>query len=167
MIDTRDANRSRSLPPFLTPHRRLPLVGCLLLGAAGLFGAVKLEARAVGADSAPPPPTATKSRAAGPKERSSATKEHGAPEPPESEVDLPTVVTVPDFKGKRLSVAMRQARKLGLVLVATGSQGGRIPPELAADYRVRRQETPANTTVEPGTAVEVRVRESVDVAQGY
>ena len=84
MIDTRDANRSRSLPPFLTPHRRLPLVGCLLLGAAGLFGAVKLEARAVGADSAPPPPTATKSWAAGPKELSSATKEHGAPEPPES-----------------------------------------------------------------------------------
>jgi hypothetical protein len=167
MIDTRNANRSRSLPPSPAPRRRLPLIGCLLLGTAGLFGAVKLETRAAGAESAPPPPTATKSRAASPKERTSATKEHGVPELPETAVPIPSVVTVPDFKGKRLSVAMRQARKLGLVLTATGSDGSRIPSELAADYRIRRQETPANAPVEPGTTIEVRVRESVDVAQGY
>jgi len=76
-------------------------------------------------------------------------------------------VTLPDWKGKRLSVARREARKLGLNVTAVDESGEAVPAELASEYRVRRQLTKAGSDVEPGTGVEVRVREIADTAMGY
>ena len=76
-------------------------------------------------------------------------------------------LTVPDWKGKRLSVARREARKLGLNVSAVDESGQAIAADEASSYRVRRMLTKAGTTVEPGGEVEVRVREIVDTATGY
>ena len=76
-------------------------------------------------------------------------------------------LTVPDWKGKRLSVARREARKLGLDVTAVDESGEAVAADEASSYRVRRMLTKAGTTVEPGGEVEVRVREIVDTAMGY
>ena len=76
-------------------------------------------------------------------------------------------LTVPDWKGKRLSVARREARKLGLNVTAVDESGEAVAADEASSYRVRRMLTRAGTTVEPGGEVEVRVREIVDTAMGY
>jgi hypothetical protein len=76
------------------------------------------------------------------------------------------LLTVPDFKGKRLSVAMRDARKLGLK-VRGEADGERIFADEASGYRVRRQATAAGTEVPPGTVIDVAVREVVVAGSGY
>jgi hypothetical protein len=76
-------------------------------------------------------------------------------------------LVVPDWKGKRLSVARREGRKLGLLVTARDDAGEPVPPDQASGYRVRRQLTSAGTPVEPGAAVELRVREIVDTVSGY
>jgi hypothetical protein len=76
-------------------------------------------------------------------------------------------VTLPEWKGKRLSVVRREARKLGLNVTAVTGGGDSVPSDEASGYRVRKQLTVAGTEVEPGTNVEVRVREIVDTAEGY
>jgi beta-lactam-binding protein with PASTA domain len=81
--------------------------------------------------------------------------------------DRDSTVTVPDWKGKRLSVARREARRLGLTVTALDGGGAPVPPEEASEYRVRKQSTTAGTEVEPGTDVELRVRMIVDTAMGY
>jgi hypothetical protein len=100
---------------------------------------------AVTAAPAPPPPPASQSPT--------------APAPSRT-------VAAPDLVGKRLSVARRAARKLGLVVIAHDGDGLRVDGEQGAYYRVRRQSTPAGARVEPGAAVEVRVRE-IEPPSGY
>ena len=76
-------------------------------------------------------------------------------------------LTVPDWKGKRLSVARREARKLGLNVTAVDDSGDAVVADEASSYRVRRMLTKAGTTVERGGQVDVFVREIVDTATGY
>jgi hypothetical protein len=80
---------------------------------------------------------------------------------------LDSTLTVPDWKGKRLSVARREARKLGLNVTAVDETGEAVAADMAGIYRVRRQLTRAGTAVEPGADVEVRVREIAPTAEGY
>jgi hypothetical protein len=80
---------------------------------------------------------------------------------------LDSTLTVPDWKGKRLSVARREARKLGFNVIATDENGEAVPADVASSYRVRRQLTAAGTAVEPGAEVQLRVREIVDSVAGY
>ena len=82
-----------------------------------------------------------------------------APAPAAASAAPSRAVAAPDLVGKRLSVARRVARKLGLAIVAHDGDGLRIEGDQFPDYRVRRQSTPAGTSVEPGATVEVRVRE--------
>jgi hypothetical protein len=81
--------------------------------------------------------------------------------------DTRGAVTLPDWKGKRLSVARREARKLGLNVTAVDDSGDAVPAAEASSYRVRRMLTKAGTAVEPGADVELRVREIFDAAGGY
>ena len=76
-------------------------------------------------------------------------------------------LTVPDWKGKRLSVARREARRLGLNVTAVDESGEAVAADEASSYRVRRMLTKAGTAVEPGADVAVFVREIVDAATGY
>ena len=76
-------------------------------------------------------------------------------------------MAVPDWKGKRLSVVQREARKLGLTVTALDGTGDAVPSDEASDYRVRKQLTSAGTAVEPGTDVQLRVRMNVNAATGY
>jgi hypothetical protein len=85
---------------------------------------------------------------------------------PAGVVDAAALLTVPDFKGKRLSVAMRDARKLGLVV--SGTEGGeRVRADEASGYRVRRMLTKPGSEVAPGTVIKVAVREIVSLGEGY
>ena len=77
-----------------------------------------------------------------------------------------SAIAAPDLVGKRLSIARRTARKLGLVVVAHDDEGLRIDAAEAPYYRVRRQSTPAGASVEPGATVEVRVR-GIEPPSGY
>jgi hypothetical protein len=81
--------------------------------------------------------------------------------------DADSTLTVPDWKGKRLSVVRREARKLGFVVTATNENGDVVPGEVASIYRVRRQLTAAGTPIEPGAEVQLRVREIPDSVGGY
>ena len=86
--------------------------------------------------------------------------------PAAAAVEAATLLTVPDFKGTRLSVAMREARKLGLAVA--GTEGGeRIRADEASGYRVRRMLTKPGTEVEPGTVIKVAVREVASFGEGY
>ena len=88
------------------------------------------------------------------------------PAPAAAAVEAATLLTVPDFKGKRLSVAMREARKLGLAVAGT-EDGERIRADEASGYRVRRMLTKPGTEVEPGTVIKVAVREIASLGEGY
>jgi hypothetical protein len=77
------------------------------------------------------------------------------------------MVTVPDWKGKRLSVVRREARKLGLNVTGTTGGGDAVRAEDAPDYRVRKQLVEAGSEVAPGTDIPVRVRMTVEAAEGY
>ena len=124
---------------------------CLAVSAAALAVVINLDASAANPRAPSLPETAQ------PK-----------PAPvPDVRADAPRTVTVPDWKGKRLSVARREARKLGLDVTAVDETGEAVPADLASSYRVRRQLTKAGTPVEPGTDVEVRVRQVADTAMGY
>jgi len=78
----------------------------------------------------------------------------------------PATLTVPSFRGKRLSQARREAEKLGLVVSARDDEGERVPSNMARYYRVRRQLTKAGTPVEAGAAIDLRVEED-DAVMGY
>jgi hypothetical protein len=81
--------------------------------------------------------------------------------------DRDSTLTVPDWKGKRLSVARREARKLGLNVTAVDETGEAVPAAMAGIYRVRRQLTSAGTAIDRGADVELRVREIARTAEGY
>jgi hypothetical protein len=155
-------------------------VTCTLLGAAALVAAIYVESAPARADAgeeraiAPtiitPVPSKSPSSSSSSPSSPSTTSSHptlaatispalGAPSRPS--------LTVPDFKGKRLSAARREGRELGLTVAARDEGGDRVPAALARYYRVRRQLTEAGTPVEPGAAIEVRVREIGDAVSGY
>jgi hypothetical protein len=172
------------------------LRNCIIVavGAAALVTVVKLEvtpARAgVVIDDDPlgaaPPPSTPPSTASGRKKGTPAPAPTPPKDPPKvaaptlallatpgaaagapaGVVEAAALLTVPDFKGKRLSVAMRDARKLGLVVSGT-DDGERIRADEASGYRVRRMLTKPGTEVEPGTVIKVAVREVVSMGQGY
>jgi len=77
------------------------------------------------------------------------------------------MVTLPDWKGKRLSVVRREARKLGLNVSAVDGSGSDIQADEASAYRVRKQLIDAGSQVEPGSDVPLRVRMTVEAADGY
>jgi hypothetical protein len=76
-------------------------------------------------------------------------------------------VVLPDFTGKRLSLARREAKKLGLKLIARDAYGERIPADMGPYYRVHKQLSAQGTELAPGSSVEVRVRPSGGWAEGY
>src|SRR4051794_31670196 len=146
---------------------------CLTLSTAAFIVITKMDARA-GRRRAPAPETTA------PKDDTAKT---AAPKPPAPKtppakltavsmkmpatIALPTptridsdgALTMPDWKGKRLSVARREARKLGFTVAAVDGDDAPVPADVAGMYRIRRQLTKAGTPVEPGATVEVRVRE--------
>ena len=162
---------------------------CLAVSAAAIIAATRMDASAAGRRSssadtteAKPAPAPSTRKSAPPKPApapapkltvaSLATKSSFA-EPPASTATARAgtadvaLVTVPDWKGKRLSVARREARKLGLNVEATNGIGDTVPADEASSYRVRRQLVEAGREVEPGSDVPVRVRMIVETAEGY
>jgi hypothetical protein len=79
----------------------------------------------------------------------------------------PAALSMPDFTGKRLSTARKEAKALGLKLVARDAYGDRIEPDFAAFYRVRKQLTQVGAHVKPGDIVHVRVRDIPLPASDY
>jgi hypothetical protein len=158
---------------------------CLAVSAAALIAATKLDAFAAkpeGSDAEAAPPGTTRPH--------TSTRPRPAPKPPApptpkltvasaampatiapaaaTVTDRPAALVVPDWKGKRLSVARREARKLGFNVKAVDESGEPVAASEASAYRVRRQLTPAGTEVQPGDDVEVRVREIfLGAAEGY
>ena len=160
---------------------------CLAVSAAALIATTKLDAFAAKPDGAEPqgaPPENTRPH--------TSTRPRPAPKPPApptpkltvasatmpattaaaaatvTVTDRPATLIVPDWKGKRLSVARREARKLGFNVKAVDDSGERVAASEASAYRVRRQLTQAGTEVQPGADVEVRVREIfLGAAEGY
>jgi hypothetical protein len=151
---------------------------CMALGAGALIGAVTFEgapraaarrddqASAGDAERKPRPPAPAPAPAPKPKAGTMPATTAAAAASPEVPMAARPSLSVPNFKGKLLSVARREGRKLGLVVNARDDEGQRVPVEEAPNYRVKRQLTEAGTSVEPGTAVELRVRE-IEAPSGY
>jgi hypothetical protein len=162
---------------------------CLAVSAAAFIVITKMDASAARRrSSAPEEDTATQAAPSAPAKSTEAPKKPKAP-PPKlelSSLELPAstapaaaattattrtgldgTLTVPDWKGKRLSVARREARKLGFTVAAVDEDGEAVPADVASSYRVRRQLTAAGSPIEPGAEVQLRVREIVDSAAGY
>lgn len=76
-------------------------------------------------------------------------------------------LAMPDLKGKRLSTAIKDAKKMGLKIVARDEYGTRISAYEAANYRVRKQVIEAGTEFEPGATLKVTAREIYESAGGY
>jgi cytoskeletal protein RodZ len=160
---------------------------CLAVSAAALIAVTKLDAFAGSRRRTSGPETSAPESAAPPK----STAPKPAPKPPApapttpkltaASVAMPATTAaaaatgpgrapgliVPDWKGKRLSVVRREARKLGFNVKAVDESGETIPAAEASSYRVRRQLTKAGTEVALGADVEVRAREVFDAAEGY
>lgn len=79
----------------------------------------------------------------------------------------PPELAMPDLKGKRLSTAIKDAKKLGLKIVARDEYGTRISAYEAANYRVRKQMIEAGTEFDPGATLKVTAREIYESAGGY
>jgi len=157
---------------------------CLAVSAAALIAVTKMDATA-GDRRSRSNPESTAPKPAPSKPAPSAPAPTPAPSAPKlvvASLALPPApvpsapartLTVPNWKGKRLSVALRDARKLGITVTALDDRGDVVttgdvlPAQPASDFRVRRMLTSAGTAVEPGADVQVRVREIVDTAAGY
>ena len=158
----------------MSKNNRLVTVGFLAVSTLALAGVTYLEAvPARAADGAEPPAAPTSPTAVASIVTPSASAERAPRTPPGIAVadgtsPRPTTapLSLPDFKGQRLSRARREGRRLGLVVVARDDEGQRVPAEMAPYYRVRRQLTPAGATVDPGATVEVQVREA-ETPEGY
>lgn len=153
---------------------------CLAVSAAAFIAVTKLDANAARsrtgsvpetseAKPAPTKPAPTKPAPAppAPKLTTASLVLPTKAAPSMSKTDADATLTVPDWKGKRLSVVRREARKLGVHVAAVDDAGEPVAPEMASEYRVRRMLTAAGTAIEPGADVQVRVREIVDTAAGY
>jgi hypothetical protein len=159
----------------------------LTLSAAAIIVITRVDATAAKPKTAAPeteaaepktPPSTRKSAAPKPTPKSepkltTASLEKSAPMPAtiapgaDAAKSAATLVMVPDWKGKRLSVVRREARKLGLNVKATDGIGDTIPADEASSYRVRKQLVEAGSEVEPGSDVPVRVRMVAEMAEGY
>ena len=162
---------------------------CLAVSAAALIATTKLDALA-----AKPSGSEPEAAAPGTTRPHTSTRPRPAPKPPAptppkltvasaampattagaaatgtgTGTDRPAALVVPDWKGKRLSVARREARKLGFSVKAVDESGEPVSASEASAYRVRRQLTQAGTEVQPGADVEVRVRQIfLGAAEGY
>jgi hypothetical protein len=148
---------------------------CLAVSATAFIAVTKMDARAAKPRSpsvpetteakpapskAAPPAPAPKLTVASVKATPATTASTQAPATTKP-ADAAALPTLPNWKGKRLSVARREARKLGVDVTAVDESGDPVPPELASSYRVRRQ------LAQVGSAVQVVVREIVDAAAGY
>jgi hypothetical protein len=158
-------------PPCPPRLRRLALLGGgLCLSALAVAALLFVERELARAELALLPDFAHEAVRAPPPlpALAASTEEAPAPatEPGRAEPAQAAPLLVPDFTGKRLSVARREARALGLKLVARDAYGERISADVAAYYRVRKQLTAAGTPLSPGDVVQVRVRDAA-VAMGY
>jgi hypothetical protein len=135
---------------------------CLALSATAFIVITKMDATAAKPRS-PSEPEASEPQPAAPKPLpapapaaapvppvASSTHDDGAASPP-----------LPSWKGKRLSLARREARNLGLKVTAVDESGETVPAIMGGVYRVRRQQA------QPGAAIQFVVREIVDTAAGY
>src|SRR3954466_9501445 len=141
----------------------LRTTACLALSAAAFIVITKMDASAAKRRGSAPETTAPKDdppKDAPPKPPAPRT-------PPTKLTPADSTTTMPDWKGKRLSVAKREARKLGFTVAAIDGDDAPGPAHVAGRYRIRRQLTKAGTPVEPGATVEVRVREIAETAEGY
>jgi len=160
---------------------------CLALSAAAFIAIARVNANAAKPKTATPDTEAAEPKTGGGSTRKSAPKPAPAPAPKttaslEKAAPVPATIApaaaapaattgsarddsarpaVPNWKGKRLSVARREARKLGLNVTAVDESGESVPSEMASSYRVRRQ------VAQIGNAVELVVREIYDAAEGY
>ena len=83
------------------------------------------------------------------------------PAPSSKNDDAAALPPLPSWKGKRLSLARREARNLGLKVTAVDESGETVPAAMGGIYRVRRQ------LAQTGAAIQFVVREIVDTAAGY
>jgi len=92
---------------------------------------------------------------------------HAGNAEPQAAAPAAREVVAPELEGKRLSIAQREARKLGLRVVARDEYGDRVPADAGRYYRVRRQLTEAGSQLEPGATIQLRVREIAALTTGY
>jgi hypothetical protein len=154
------------------PKTIIRTTACLAVSAAAFIAITRMDASA--ARSKAPAPEGEAAKSVPPRSTAAPEPRPPAPELTPTRLNVPTTkagldgtLTVPDWQGKRLSVAFREARKLGLSINAVDDEGESIPADLRQSYRVRRMLTKAGTAVAPGADVEVRAREIVDTAIGY
>jgi hypothetical protein len=140
---------------------------CLAVSAAAFIVITKMDARAGARSKSAPPAEEERKEVAQTKATSMPSAAAPAALPSSARTDADSTLTVPDWKGKRLSVARREARKLGFNIAAFDEEGERVPANLGSGYRVRRQLTAAGTPIAPGGDVELRVREVYDAPSGY
>ena len=159
---------------------------CLALSAAAFIAITKMDASAArrrgsGPETTAPkddPPKDAPAKPPAPKtptpkltvaslEKAAATTAPTTAPGPTIRIDADGTVTMPDWKGKRLSVARREARRWGFTVAAVDASDAPVPADMAGMYRIRRQLIKAGTPVEPGATVQVRVREIAETAEGY
>jgi hypothetical protein len=138
----------------------------LTISASALGALIHFESTRANAAASPAPPSPPAVARPAPIHEVPVLAPAEAPAPAPASAAPSRAVAAPDLVGKRLSVARRVARKLGLAIVAHDGDGLRIDEDQFPDYRVRRQSTPAGTSVDPGATVEVRVRE-IEPPSGY
>ena len=151
---------------------------CLAVSATAFIAVTKMDARAAKPrspsvpETAEPKPAPSKSAPPAPAPPAPKLTVASVKSTPATTASTPSTATtkpadatafpaLPNWKGKRLSVARREARKLGVDVTAVDESGDPVPAELASSYRVRRQ------LAQVGSAVQVVVREIVDAAAGY
>ena len=79
----------------------------------------------------------------------------------------PPAVLMPDLVGKRFSVALRKAKKLGITVSARDEYGKRVPASFAPLYRVKSQCVTAGCAAPPGGKLALVVGDPVRYAMGY
>src|SRR5881394_1301803 len=157
---------------------------CLALSATAFIAIARLNSNAAAKPKTATPETEAAEPKPAPSTRKSAPKP--APAPKFTTASLETkssfsepvaagatrkdevaMVTLPDWKGKRLSIVRREARKLGLNVNAVDNTGYTVRAGEASNYRVRQQMVDAGIEVAPGAEVQLRVRMTVEAAEGY
>ena len=104
----------------------------------------------------PPPPKLTVASLTTPSRAAGTTTE-----PPSKSADAAALAAPPNWKGKRLSLARREARNLGFKVTAVDESGETVPAAMGGIYRVRRQ------LAQTDAAIQFVVREIVETAGGY
>ena len=105
---------------------------------------------------APPPPKLTVASLTTPPRPAGTTAE-----PPSKSADAGASPAPPSWKGKRLSLARREARNLGFKVTAVDESGETVPAAMGGIYRVRRQ------LAQTDASIQFVVSEIVEPAGGY